>query len=257
MNHHPSLLETVDQSDRIWHLSRACLLAGLGDEDLKTIVGRLNDRIVPEGQVIFNPGDSADQLYFVNRGSVRLSLVPDSSREKTIEILKGGDVFGIDAVGGESTYHMQAVAHEETWLSAMRREDFFTLARERPVVCHNLIQLLMQQVHQAHEEVKELCFLDIQQRLIQALLRLGQKHGHRLASRGNLVRLKLRLSHDFLARLTGANRPYLSNIMSSLKKKGWIQYQRKHLLIDVDALERGDPLVSPRNGSSASATSRS
>lgn len=257
MNHNPSLLENLDQSDRVWHLSRAALLAGLTQEELKAIVGRLTDRIVPEGQVIFNPGDSADCVYFVNRGSVRLSLVPDSSREKTIEILKGGDVFGIDAIGGKSSYHMQAAAHEETWISAMKREDFFTLARERPVVCRNLIQLLVQQVHDAHEEVKELCFLDIQQRLIQALLRLGQKHGHRLASKGNLVRLKLRLSHDFLARLTGANRPYLSNIMSSLKKKGWIQYQRKHLLIDVDALEKGDPLVAPRNGRGVSAASRS
>lgn len=256
MNHHPDLLETVDQADRIWHLSRATLLAGLGDDDLNAIVCRLADRIVPEGQVIFNPGDSAENVYFVNRGSVRVSLIPDSNREKTIEILKGGDAFGIDAIGGEATYHTQAVAHEEAWISVMKREDFYTLARERPGVCHNLIQLLLQQVHAAHEEVKELCFLDIQQRLIQALLRLGNKHGHRLASKDNMVRLKLRLSHDFLARLTGANRPYLSNIMSSLKKKGWIQYQRKHLLIDVDALERGDSLVGHRNGRGASAATR-
>ena len=257
MSHHASLLETLDQSDRIWHLSRAELLAGLTDDDLKAVVRRLNDRIVPEGQVIFNAGDAADSLFFVNRGSVRLSLVPDSHREKTIEILKGGDVFGLDSVGTRPLHQTQAVAHEEAWISSMKREDFFTLARERPVVCHNLIQLLLQQVHQAQEEVKALCFMDIQQRLIQALLRLGNKHGHRLARKGNVVRLKLRLSHDFLARLTGANRPYLSNIMSSLKKKGWIQYQRKHIVIDVDALERGDGLVAPANGSNASATSRS
>ncbi len=231
-----NLLETLDRSDRIWHLSRTGLLEGLGPEDLEAVILHLEDRVYAEGRVIFNPGESAQTIYFLNRGSARLSLVPDDHREKTVEILKGGDVFGVEAMRESGRYEVRAEAHEESWISLLPRQDFIQLAGRHPALCNNLIQLLLEKLAHAHDEIKALCFLDIEQRLIQALLRLARKHGHRLANRNNMVRLQLRLSHDYLARLTGANRPYLSNIMSSLRKQGLIQYQRKHLLIDFDAL---------------------
>ncbi len=236
MSHRPDLLAALDRTDKIWHLSRAALMEGLGPDELESVCEVLKDRVYPEGGVIFNAGDPAGSLYFLNRGSVRLSIRPDEQREKTVEILKGGDIFGLEAIGRENGYQVLAVAHEECWVSILTREDFFALAQQQPALSYNLIQVLLQRLAHAHEDIEALCFLDIQQRLIQALLRLGEKHGQRLAHQRNMVRLKLRLSHDYLARLTGANRPYLSNIMSNLKKQGWIRYQRKHLLIDVEAL---------------------
>jgi CRP/FNR family transcriptional regulator, cyclic AMP receptor protein len=236
MSHRPDLFASLDRNDKIWHLSRIALLEGLGKDELESLCEVLGDRVFPEGAVIFKAGDPAESLYFLNRGLVRLSIQPDETREKTVEILKGGDIFGLEAIGRENGYQVLAVAHEEAWVSVLRRGDFLALAREKPALSYNLIQILLQRLAQAHDDIRSLCFLDIQQRLIQALLKLGQKHGQRLAHQQNMVRLKLRLSHEYLARLTGANRPYLSNIMSNLRKKGWIRYQRNHLLIDVAAL---------------------
>jgi CRP-like cAMP-binding protein len=79
--------------------------------------------------------------------------------------------------------------------------------------------------------------MDIQERLAHTLLKLARTHGRSVASEENMVKLRLRLSHDFLAGMIGSNRPYLSNIMSSFKKKGWIAYGNHHLLVDVAALE--------------------
>jgi CRP-like cAMP-binding protein len=44
------------------------------------------------------------------------------------------------------------------------------------------------------------------------------------------------MSHEQLAQMVGANRPHVSAIMSKFKKRGWIQYQRRKLLIDAKAL---------------------
>jgi CRP-like cAMP-binding protein len=242
MHQQTNLLSGLNHSDKIWHLSRASLVAGLEPEDLEAIARHMKDRIYGESEVIFEAGTPAEALFVLNRGSVRLSIASDPKRERTVEILRGGDIFGLEAIREGGVYLVEAAAHEESWVSTLRKGDFITLARERPVLSNNLIQLLLERLADAHADIKALCFLDIQQRLVQTLLKLCERHGQRLASQHNIVRLKLKLTHDFLARLTGANRPYLSNIMSRFKKEGWIRYQRHHLLIEVDALANLAPL---------------
>lgn len=95
MSRRPDLFASLDRNDKIWHLSRVALLEGLGKDELESLCEVLGDRVFPEGTVIFKAGDPAESLYFLNRGSVRLSIQPDETREKTVEILKGGDIFGL------------------------------------------------------------------------------------------------------------------------------------------------------------------
>lgn len=233
-----SLLESLDLSDRIWHLRRAILVQGLAYSELKAISELAEDRVMAEGEWVYEQGRPATALYFLNRGCVRLSIVADDAREKTTAILRGGDVFGLESLAAGQHFRTRAVAHEESWISTLAGEQLRTLLEKRPRMQLNLIQILLYRLSEAHDDIHALCFLDMHQRLAQALLKLARRHGQQLATQPNLVRLKLRMSHDYLARLTGANRPYLSNIMSEFRQKGWIRYQRRHLLIDVDALNR-------------------
>jgi CRP-like cAMP-binding protein len=164
-------------------------------------------------------------------------MTNDDRREKTLKILKRGDIFGLESMGQDGRSNVRAVAHEESWVSVLTRDQFLRIAVNQPSLYFNLIQILLHRLADAREDVKALCFMDIQERLAQTLLKLAQTHGQRMASRENMVRLRVRLSHDYLAGMIGSNRPYLSNIMSSFKKQGWIAYGNHHLLVDVDALK--------------------
>jgi len=230
------LLANLQNSDRVWHLGRIALLQGLQADEIRNLSELAHDEVFAEQQVIYNAGDPGDRIFFLNRGTVRLGVTQDQSREKTVEYLRGGDVFGLEAIGENRLYDMKAVAHEESWVSVLGRTQFISLAQRQPSLAANLARILIQHLARAHQEIRALCFLDIEHRLVSSLLALAARHGQRVVGRPNLVRLRLRLSHDFLARLTGANRPYLSNIMSEMKKKGWILYERQHLLLDLDAL---------------------
>jgi len=234
---HQELMNGIGKADKIWHLSQAALVKGLSTADLQMISRLSKDRVFSRGEVIFEPGKKAESLYFLNRGSVRLSMSSDDNREKTIGILRGGDIFGLESVSHEGLSRVQAVAHEESWVSALTREQFLKIAVEHPVLSFNLIQILLHRLADARDDIKALCFMDIQQRLVQALLKLARTHGQKLVNQQHMVKLSLRLSHDYLAALIASNRPYLSNIMSSFKKQGWIAYRRSHLLINVEALK--------------------
>jgi CRP-like cAMP-binding protein len=238
MGDNGSFLSNLGLSERVWHLRRTTLASGLDSDDLELVCSLLKDEIIPKGQIIYEAGAKASALHFLNRGAVRISMKHVDGREKTVRILRGGEIFGIEAVAAEPFYQAQAIAHEETWLSILSRERFLDLVATRPALSLNLVQILLERLREARDEIRALCFMDIEQRLIMTLLKLCRHHGLRLAQRDNWVKLRLKLSHDYLARLTGSNRPYLSNIMSDFKKRGWIQYRHKHLLVDYEALSR-------------------
>jgi CRP/FNR family transcriptional regulator len=235
-----ALLENINGRERVWHLGRAPLLAGLEPEELEAVSRRARDRVYAEGRVIFSAGTAADELFILNRGTVRLSLTGDGDREKTLELLRGGDCFGLEAAREGRFHQIQASAHEECWVSVFSRDDFLAVSRHFPVVCDNLTRLLLDRLSVAHEQIAALCFMEIEQRLARTLLRLADRHGQRSHRLSGLVRLKIRLTHDALARLIGANRPYLSNILSHFRKNGLIRYQGTSLLLDVNALGQLD-----------------
>jgi len=229
--------EWIGKADKVWHLSQAPLVKGLSGLDLQRISRLLKDQIFRRGELIFDEGDKSDSLYFLNRGSVRITITNDENRAKTLGILRGGDVFGLESIGQDGSAHIRAVAHEESWVSVLTRGQFMKIAVEQPSLYFNLIQILLRRLADTREDLKAQCFLDIQERLVRTLLKLARSHGQRIAGNDDMIKLRLRLSHDSLADLIGSNRPYLSNIMSNFRKKGWIAYGHNHLLVNVEALE--------------------
>ena len=224
--------------DRIWHLRQTGLLDGLSLEDLNAIVSACEDRIYGKGEMIFNQGDSADGLFILNRGCVQISVVNALDREKILGFCKTGDVFGENVLGPKEHFENQARAHEECWVSTISGEQFVGLMRQRVSIALNYMKILSQRLVDAQEDIEAHSFLDTEHRLGKVLLKLADNHGKPIFGKKDVIKLKILLTHDHLARLVGANRPHVSMIISKFKKKGWINYQARKLLIHRQEIER-------------------
>jgi len=51
---------------------------------------------------IFAQGDTADAVFYIQKGRVKLTVVSKTGREATIGILAAGDFFGEGALAGQS-----------------------------------------------------------------------------------------------------------------------------------------------------------
>lgn len=243
--------EELQSVDKIWHLRQAALLRGLSPSDLAAISNLCSDRLYAKGDVIFHQDDPADSLFILNRGCVRVSVVNSNGREKIIGLFKTGDIFGENLLGAQKRRCLQAAAHEECWVSILTRENFLRLLSEKPSLALNLIEILSQKLSEAREDIGALSFLDTENRVAKTLLKLGRSHGKFTVSEKTMVKLKIPLSHEQLARMIGGNRPHISTIMSKFKKRGWVHYQGRKLLIDTEALAS---LPRRKNGKSSSAS---
>ncbi len=228
--------EELQGVDKIWHLRQAALLRGLATSDLAAIANICSDRLYGKGEVIFHQDDPADTLFILNRGCVKVSVLNSSGREKIIGLFKTGDIFGENLLGPQRRRHVQATSHEECWVSIITRENFLRLVTEKPALALNLIEILSHKLSEAREDIGALSFLDTENRVAKTLIKLGRLHGKLTVSEKGMVKLKIPLSHEQLARMIGGNRPHISTIMSKFKKRGWVHYQGRKLLIDTEAL---------------------
>jgi len=66
--------------------------------DIKTFLSAIDGGrtivAAPKKETIFAQGDSANSVFYIQRGKVKLTVVATSGKEATIGILNEGDFFG-------------------------------------------------------------------------------------------------------------------------------------------------------------------
>ncbi len=230
-------IQALNHADRLWHLQQTGLTDGLSLRELHQVASACSDMLFEKGRAVYQQGDEGDCLYLVNRGAMILVATNPEGRERVVGVLGPGQLFGEEALGlGGSSRTSRAVAYEDCWVSAIRRETLQGLMLAIPALALNLVRLVINRLSEAREELENFSFLSTEQRIARALLKLGRDHGRRIPGEDSLRKLRIQISHELLSHMVGANRPHVSAIMSQFKKNGWIRYQKRRLLIDVERL---------------------
>lgn len=117
-------------------------------EDLPVCVGRrpetvadlascLEERSVPAGQLVFRHGDEGDELYFIRRGTVRISL-PMEGKDLHLASFGRRDFFGEIAFLDGGRRSADAVAETDTELFVLSRKRFEAVADAHPRLAHQV-----------------------------------------------------------------------------------------------------------------------
>lgn len=85
--------------------------------------------------IIFSQGEKADYMYGILDGEVEVL-----HEDRSLEILKAGDVFGVGALVGEGTRFHTAVAKTDCQLAFLDQERFLFAVQETPVFALKVLQ---------------------------------------------------------------------------------------------------------------------
>ena len=73
------------------------------------------------GATIFSQGQPATTVIYIEKGSVRLSVVSHAGKEAVIAVLDGGDFFGEGCLAGQSVRTATATAISESCVMRIGR----------------------------------------------------------------------------------------------------------------------------------------
>jgi CRP-like cAMP-binding protein len=188
-----------------------------------------------EPSILFEPSSSADDVFFIESGQIRIYQISPDGSTRLAEILGPGDWFGIASLCGVETYGSRAVIVSKTVLWSSPAERLLKLLSQQPDVAVEMVCQLAIRLEAANDTAARLVFNDCNERLIQTLVKFSRTSAATLQEDGGVV---LRITHQQLAQAVGAARETVSLALTQLRQQNLLRTGRNRLLFNPDMLEQ-------------------
>lgn len=188
-------------------------------------------RILKPGEVLFRTGDSADSMFIVRRGSLKV-YAPKDNEEVQLALLSDGAIVGEMAFFDQKPRSAHVRALTQTEITEISRADFDKLLTQIPKWLVSMMQSLSGRLRTTNEKLlvvekaiqggagaSEQALLPLVRslRILQLLtLQLGQKDG-------NHITIDFTAALEWWMMLTGWSRDYFQRLISTLQKLGVVQ----------------------------------
>jgi CRP/FNR family cyclic AMP-dependent transcriptional regulator len=201
----------------------------------RTAVGTTRQAVA--GEVIYRPGDRADQIHLIRRGSVRLQRGIRGERGELTALLGSGEIFGDLLAPEGTTLDEVAIAVQPTEIWSTDGQGLQDLLREDPAAAMQIFAAYAWRLRQMRRRVLALTSNEVPTRLAELLILLGETNGQRCPHGGDL---DLRgISQQDLADLVGASRSFVSTLINAFKRQGVLaNYGRTLCVRDLRGLRR-------------------
>lgn len=203
------------------------LFHGVAHRDVRRITSLCTETWFSRGVTIFREGESADSLYVLKKGMVRLISLSDQGRETILHILNPDEVFG-ELLLSEQKRAFTAIAIEDSLVTIVSQESFVELLSAVPTVALNFIRLLSKRLATVERGLAEFSHTWSYHRLARVLLQLSDKYGQEGPS-GTLI--NLRLTHEDLANLIGTSRETVTTQLGKFTRMGLLKREARRFIV--------------------------
>jgi CRP-like cAMP-binding protein len=220
------------------------VFAALPDETRKRLEQAAETREYRRRQVIFFPDNSADFVYVMCTGRIKISKVSDQGREITLFMLDSPNIFGETGLSqNDGAYGVMAETLEDSSVALFRRDPLWSAVAESPAASVEMFRLISRRRASAEAQLADMAFLDVTKRLAKLLLRLSESGSGR-ADRGSVL-MRTKLTHQELAHMVGSTRETITMILNDFRRTGCVDFVGRRIVInDYDRLDA----IARRNG---------
>ena len=225
----------ANNNDNVEYLEQTQLFSDLTAEERASVTGHIAIREFQKGQVILFEEDSNKYMYSVLSGEVKVFYTTEEGKESIVAFHGVGESFGEVSLIDQQTIPATVVALEKSLVLIIGRDDFFEILRTQPKVMYKLLLLLTGRLRLAWNQVRMLHFKDASYRILTSIRDLSVERGEP-APEGIL--LKLRLTHQNIADMTGLTRETVTRVIDKWKKKGLLSIdENRHMLVSHKVFE--------------------
>jgi CRP-like cAMP-binding protein len=209
------------------------LFSELNDQELEDVASLAQIRNIPTDTTIFHEGDTADAIFVVVNGRVKVVTTSSDGKEFILTVLGPGQVFGEMALLEAAARSASVVTITEVELLVIKRADFDHLLNTSPGISRKLMAILSRRLRRANSKMESLAYMDVAGRLARYLLDMALDHGQRLGNGWVVVR---RPTHSDIAHSIGTSRETVSRLINEFEEgfglvnKGKFTYIRENLL---------------------------
>lgn len=209
-------------------LTKVPFFSGLDHKEIEQFIPLFQTKKYNKKSIIFLEGAQGTEFFIIKSGAVEVYRI-DLGKKITLAFLQEGDFFGEMALlqpTGQRSATVETL--EPTILYSLRREDFERLLQAKPKLVVKLLGSTMERLREANEQIQDLTFFNVRERVIKTIVRLADKFGKK-HSTGVIIDFKL--THQQLADAVGAVRETVTKILLELQDNNIIEIKKKKILL--------------------------
>jgi CRP/FNR family transcriptional regulator, cyclic AMP receptor protein len=186
---------------------------------LSTINGGRKIEAFPKKQTIFSQGDSADAVFYIKEGKVKLTVVSKLGKEATIGILNESSFFGEGCLTGQTLRLCSATAMTDCSVMKIDKKSMVEVLHRETAFSEVFVAYLLARNIRYEEDLVDQLFNSSEKRLARILLLLAH-----FGKEGVPQTLVANISQETLAEMIGTTRSRVSFFMNRFRKLGFIDY---------------------------------
>ena len=170
-------------------------------------------------QGIFAQGDSADAVFYIQAGKVKLTVVSKTGKEATVAILGDRDFFGEGSLAGQTLRMGSATAMTDCAILRIDKKAMIEALHREHEFSDLFVAYLLARNIRFEEDLVDQLFNSSEKRLARILLLLA-----RFGKEGVPEPVVPKISQETLAEMIGTTRARVSFFMNRFRKLGFIHY---------------------------------
>jgi CRP-like cAMP-binding protein len=217
-------------------LSQFNNLAGFSSAQLDKLAASMTVKKIRKGVRIFDQDETADMLYLLLSGTVKLSLVNEGGRDVLLSLLPRGEIFGLGSLLPTTRQQFRADAFSDCRVGIIKPEALIDIllgvSREKLLQFN---KLTMSRVWAMFLRCTRGVGLNLRNRLALALLELSESFGEE-HPRGTA--LTVGVTHEDLANSIGVSRQKVTNCLVDFERRRVVTRDGRRLIINPERLCR-------------------
>jgi CRP/FNR family transcriptional regulator, cyclic AMP receptor protein len=167
--------------------------------------------------VVFSQGDPATEVFYIQHGSVKLSVLSRTGKEAIVAILRAGDFFGEGCLAGQPRRMATASALSASTVLVVEKPQMLEMLHTQRALADRFLSHMLARNIRIEEDLVDHLFNSSEKRLARALLLLA-RYGNEDQP------LRIKLSQETLAEMVGTTRSRVNFFMNKFRDLGFIEY---------------------------------
>ncbi len=172
-----------------------------------------------KNQKVFSQGDPADDIFFMQHGKVKLTVVSSKGKEAVVGILGTDDFFGEGCLVGQPRCMATATAMTNCRIVRLEKAQVVQVLHDEPDFFKLFLFHVLTRNIRLEEDLVDQLFHSSEMRLARVLLLLAN-----FGNEAKQERVIAKISQETLAEIIGTTRARVSFFMNKFRKLGLIEY---------------------------------
>ena len=172
-----------------------------------------------KGQIVYQQGDLADAVFYIESGKVKKTLVSEQGKEAVVALLGADDFFGEGCLAGEALRLATISALTNCVIARIAKAHITRVIHEEPAFAELFIAHLLARNSRVEEDLVDQLFNSSEKRLARTLLLLAN-----FGKESRPEPIIAKVSQETLAEMIGTTRSRVSFFMNKFRKLGLIDY---------------------------------